>query len=47
MIFLNDPTAKVNIDGVEMTVAELKDSVIDSVLYRRHLMNLKDKEESL
>lgn len=40
MIFLNDPTTIVNIDGVEMTVDELKEAIIDSRQYQKVLMEL-------
>ena len=38
-IFLK-PDTVVNIDGKEFTAAELKEHVIDSVLYRKHLQKL-------
>ena len=42
-IFLN-PEDTVNIDGKEFTAAELKEHVIDSVLYRKHLKELMAKQ---
>ena len=38
-IFLK-PDTVVNIDGKEFTATELKEHVIDSVLYRKHLQKL-------
>ena len=43
MIFLNDPTETVNIDGVEMTVDEIKEAIIDSKQYRKVLKELGGK----
>lgn len=40
-IFLK-PETIVNIDGKEFTAAELKEHVIDSVLYRKHLEKLME-----
>lgn len=40
MIFLNDPTERVNIDGVEMTVDEIKEAIIDSRQYQKVLREL-------
>lgn len=40
-IFLT-PETVVNIDGKEFTVAELKEHVIDSVMYRKHLEKLME-----
>ena len=42
-IFLK-PDTVVNIDGKEFTAAELKEHVIDSVLYRKHLKELMAKQ---
>ena len=33
------------IDGVEMTGAEIKEHIIDSVLYRKHLEELRGDAE--
>ena len=41
-IFLK-PDMVVSIDGKEFTVAELKEHVIDSVLYRKHLEEMGGK----
>ena len=43
MIFLNDPTERVNIDGVEMTVDEIKEAIIDSRQYQKVLKELGGK----
>ena len=40
MIFLNDPTETVNIDGIEMTVDEIKEAIIDSRQYQKVLREL-------
>ena len=43
MIFLNDPTETVNVDGVEMTVDEIKEAIIDSRQYQKVLKELGGK----
>ena len=43
MIFLNDPTETVNIDGIEMTVDEIKEAIIDSRQYQKVLKELGGK----
>ena len=42
-IFLK-PDMIVNIDGVEMSYDEIRECKIDSVLYRKHLKELMDKQ---
>ncbi|WP_305514428.1 hypothetical protein [Methanobrevibacter sp. V14] len=42
-IFLK-PDMIVDIDGKKFTAAELKEHVIDSVLYRKHLKELMAKQ---
>ena len=42
-IFLK-PDTVVNIDGKEFTAAELKEHVIDSVIYRKHIKELMAKQ---
>lgn len=44
-IFLQ-PGMSIVIDGVEMTVEEIKEHVIDSVMYRKHLEELMAKESA-
>ena len=39
-IFLK-PGDIVNVDGVEMTYEDIKESKIDSVLYRKHLKEIE------
>ena len=39
-IFLRDDQQVVDLDGMELTVSELKDAVIDSKLYRRELTRI-------
>lgn len=41
--FFLKPDMIVDIDGKQFTVAELKEHVIDSVLYRKHLKELEGK----
>ena len=43
-IFLEGDDTIINIDGVEMTIKELKNHLIDLVIYRKHAQ--KNKEES-
>lgn len=43
-IFLK-PETIVNIDGKKFTAAELKEHVIDSVLYRKHLQKLMEENK--
>ena len=40
-IFLKGDDTVVNIDGYETTIGELKEHVIDSVMYRKHLKELR------
>lgn len=40
-IFLKGDNTVVNIDGYETTIGELKEHVIDSVMYRKHLKELR------
>jgi len=44
-IFLKGDDTIINLDGYETTVAELKDRVIDSELYRRRLKELRGDTE--
>ena len=44
-IFLK-PGMTVNIDGVKMTFAEIKEAKIDSILYRKHLKELQEKAKA-
>ena len=41
-IFLK-PGDTINVDGVEMTYEDIKESKIDSILYRKHLKELMEK----
>ena len=41
-IFLK-PGMKVNVDGVEMTYEDIRESKIDSILYRKHLKELMNE----
>ena len=45
-LFLTDGDV-VNLDGKTFTVKELKDCVIDSVMYQKHLKVLSEMEETL
>lgn len=40
-IFLK-PGMSVNVDGVEMTYEDIRESKIDSVIYRKHLKKLME-----
>ena len=40
-IFLKGDNTVINIDGYETTIGELKEHVIDSVMYRKHLKELR------
>lgn len=42
-IFLK-PGDTVNVDGVEMSYEDIKESKIDSILYRKHLKELMSKQ---
>ena len=44
-IFLK-PGMTVNVDGVEMTYEDIRESKIDSILYRKHLKELMAKESA-
>ena len=44
-IFLK-PGMTVNLDGVEMTFEDIKESKIDSILYRKHLKELQEKAKA-
>ncbi len=44
-IFL-EPGMTINIDGVEMTFEDIKESKIDSILYRKHLKELQKKAKA-
>ena len=44
-IFLK-PGMTVNVDGVEMTFEDIKESKIDSILYRKHLKELQEKAKA-
>lgn len=44
-IFLK-PGWTVNIDGVELSYEEIKESKIDSILYRKHLKELQEKAKA-
>ena len=45
MIHLNDPNEIIDVDGVHMTLAEIKEAVIDSHLYRKSLKELMEVSE--
>ena len=34
-----------NIDGVELTGAQIKEHIIDSILYRKHLQELQRSDD--
>ena len=40
-LFLNDDRQVINIDGVEMTLKEIKECVIDSQQYRKVIRELQ------
>ena len=40
-IFLKGDDTIINLDGYEVTLGELKEHVIDSVMYRKHLKELR------
>ena len=42
-IFLK-PDMTVIVDGVELSYSEIRENKIDSVLYRKHLKELMDKQ---
>ena len=42
-IFLK-PTDTVNVDGMVLTVAELKEKIIDSIQYREYLKSVMDDQ---
>ena len=44
-IFLK-PGMSIVIDGVEMSYEDIKDSKIDSILYRKHLKELMNEAEA-
>ena len=44
-IFLKGDDTIINLDGYETTIGDLKDRVIDSELYRRHLKELRGDTE--
>jgi len=43
-VFSLKPGMSIMLDGVEMTYEDIKESKIDSVLYRKHLKELMKKE---
>lgn len=44
-ISLTDDQQIINLDGYTVTVGDLKEHVIDSVMYRKHLQELIEKAE--
>ena len=45
-LFLQDDDQVINVDGVDMTLKEIKECVIDSYIYRKQLLALQDMEET-
>ena len=42
-IFLKGDDTEINLDGYKTTIGELKEHVIDSAMYRKHLKELMNE----